>query len=140
MTAILDTGPLAALVLGSDAHHERARGLLRRVVQGEWGTPLTSDLVLLEGLTLIQSRWRDQRAAQAYTSLFQGAKDTFVPTLRVRHAGTDLIERAIELHFRHYERRLSTVDCSLIAMAEDARGVVITFDERFKGIVPVVSD
>lgn len=140
MTAIIDTGPLVALVLERDAYHERARGLLRRAFEGEWGTPLTSDLVLLEGLTLLQARWGDRRASQAFATLFHGAKDSFGPVLRVRHAGADLVERAIELHFRFYDRRLSTVDCALIAMAEDAQGVVVSFDQGLAGVVPVVSE
>lgn len=138
MTAIVDTGPLAALAHKGDNHHERATRLMHRVLRGEYGTPVSLDLILLEGLTLLARRTRNRSIANLYASYFHGAHEKREPILQVRQS-SDLVERAVELHLQHFERGLSTFDTALIAIAEITDGVIVTFDKSFEGIVPTVT-
>lgn len=139
MTIIVDTSLLVASLVPRDAHHERAQAILHRIMRHEFGTPTSSDLVLSEGLTLIRARIGDRRISERYAGFFHGSTDRHVAPLRMQHASADIIERAVELHFRLYDQHLSVVDCVLIAMAEDNDAPVATFDARFNGIVPIVS-
>lgn len=136
---MFDTGPLAAYVHRRDKNHDRAKRLMRRVLKGEYGTPVSLDLVLLEGLTLLQRRTGDRRISQLYASYFHGAHDKRDPILRLRPSG-DIIGRSIEIHFQYHERSLSTVDAALVAVTNITQGVLLTFDGGFEGIVPVLSD
>lgn len=135
---LIDTGPLVAAVHPQDKQHERALGLLAAVSAGRYGQPLSTDYILAEGLTLIQVRVGRRDIADRFAALFSGAKDHSVAALAVRSTGADILEEAIELHFQHYDRRLSVTDCSLVAHARRLQAVIGTFDGRFAGVAPVV--
>jgi predicted nucleic acid-binding protein len=139
MTAIIDTGPLAGLANSRDPQHFRSKRLLHQVFTGQYGTPVSLDLVLLEGLTLIQKRRPDIRISHLYASYFHGAQAKHEPPLKMRSSG-DLIELATENHFRYFDRGLSTVDAALLALTQMTNGVLITFDKAFEGLVPIVSE
>ncbi len=139
MTAILDTGPLAAFAHRRDKEHERAIQVMKSVLSGTYGTVISLDLVLLEGLTLLQNWTSDKRISELYASYFHGASGKRDPILKMR-SSADLIEQAVEIHFQYHERKLSTVDAALIAITQITGGVLVTFDGGFEGIVPVVSE
>ncbi len=135
---ILDTGPIASFVNPVDKDHPRAVALLGDVWTGRYGQALSTDYVLDEGLTLLQARVGRRDVADRFAGMFYGFRGRFGTQLEVRQTGMDVMEEAIELHFKHYDRRLSVTDCTLIAQALRLDAVIGTFDPRFAGLVPLV--
>lgn len=139
MTIVLDTSVLAAFVNPKDPLRKEARAILERCATGEYGRPVSPEYVLVEGLTLLQHRRASIADSRNYAALFTGAKGmrSLVQPLRT---GRDELGRALELHFEHYARRLSVVDCVLLGLARELRAPIATFDSGFDGMVERVSE
>ncbi|HVL88115.1 MAG TPA: PIN domain-containing protein [Candidatus Thermoplasmatota archaeon] len=137
MTVVLDTSLLIASINVDEPRHPEAQLLLRRILAGELGVPVTSDYVLDEGLTLLRRRPGRKEVSQDYASFFLGEADS-PPPISLRTATRQEIEKAARLHFQHYERGLSFTDCILVVLAQDLGATVASFDEGFDGIVPRV--
>ncbi len=138
MTVILDTSVLAAMLKSDDAQHDKARALMARILRGDLGTPVSSEHVLDEGLTLLRKRGGRRSVSLAFLELFTGTGSRPPPLHLLMTSREDLL-RAAELHFRHYDRGLSMTDCVLAVLAQDLQAVVASFDGGFDGIVPRVS-
>ncbi|MHB8587062.1 MAG: type II toxin-antitoxin system VapC family toxin [Thermoplasmatota archaeon] len=134
MPVFVDTGPLVAFLSADDSEHDRARSLMRRVLGGELGTALTSDWVIVESLTYLRRRPARVEVSRALLDLVHGPR----APLRVRTSDASRMDEAIRIHFELYERGLSLVDCGLVALAREAKGVVGSFDRRFDGVIPRV--
>lgn len=134
MSVILDTSVLAAFANRKDPRHRTARDILDRSSRGELGRPVTSEHVLVEGLTLLQRRAGRPEVSRRYAAFFTGTKGA--PALVQPHrAGREELGRAIDLHFKHFDRRLSGVDCVLLVLAQDLGAPIASFDAGFDGLV-----
>lgn len=97
---------------------------------------LSTDFVLDEGLTLLQARVGHQDVSEAFLRLFdRPARRGLLPVLQTT---PDVLDAAIALHLRHYDRKLSLTDCTIIAHAQELGASVATFDTSFEAIVEVV--
>lgn len=134
MTVILDTSVLAAFVNPRDPLHRAARSILARASGGELGKPVTSEHILIEGLTLLQRRAGRVEVSRRFSSLFTGAKGApaLVHPLRT---GREELGRAIDMHFTLFAKKLSVTDCVLLVLAEDMRAPIASFDAGFDGLV-----
>jgi predicted nucleic acid-binding protein len=139
MTVVLDTSVLAAFVNPRDPLHKAARRILERCSGGELGKPVTSEHVLIEGLTLLQRRAGRPEVSRRYAALFTGHKS--VPSMvHPLRTGREELGRAVEMHFRHFAKRLSVTDCILLVMADDMRAPIVSFDAGFDGLVERIRD
>lgn len=138
MTILLDTPVLAGLLNADDPKHEAAQRLMRRVLTGELGTPVSSEHVLDEGLALLRKRAGRRDVSQAFLELFTRSPPE-TPAIHLLLTSREELLRAADLHFAHDDRRLSMTDCNLAVLAQDLRAVVASFDAGFDGIVPRVS-
>jgi predicted nucleic acid-binding protein len=134
MTVVLDTSVLAAFVNPRDPLHNPGTAILERCSSGELGKPVTSEHVLIEGLTLLQRRAGRPEVSKRYAAMFTGQKG--VPSLvHPLRTGREELGRAIELHFRHFAKRLSVTDCVLLVLAKDMNAPIASFDAGFDGLV-----
>jgi predicted nucleic acid-binding protein len=139
VTIALDTSVLVAFLHSGDPSHKTAATIMRRVLAGKHGAPVTCDHVLDEGLTLLRRRPGREEVSRKFAALFYG--DPKLPGfVRVRSLDPEATRRAVSLHFERYERGLSFTDCALVVLAQDLGCPVASFDAHFDGIVARVSE
>ena len=116
---IVDTGPLIAALDRNDAHHALAVAHLRRAR----GRALVPDSVVVE-VDIVARRWLGHQAARAFLdAITAGVHDRVV-------LDDSLWRRAVEIDAAHAELGLGLVDASVMALAEERRLPVFTFDFR----------
>lgn len=135
MAVLVDTGVIVGAMSTTDPHHERAHRLLKELASGKRGALLATDHVLAEGLTLLRRRPGDERLSQAFADACVGA----APRFRMQWTDETATRDAVALHFKHYARGLSLVDCTLIALARRLGATVATLDAQFQGLVDIVA-
>jgi predicted nucleic acid-binding protein len=125
---VLDSSFLIAFHNERDAHHDAARGLMERLLEGEWGRGLLLEYVVLEVATVLLLR-RNLAVATAVVRLLLAAVELdFLPC-------SDLFAGAFERFAGQQDTRLSFVDAAIAHVAQErAGGLVLTFDEEFSGI------
>jgi len=133
---VIDTGPLVAFANQEDPLHARAVDALERAWGGEHGEAFSTDFVLDEGMTVLMIRVGRKSVSQEYARLFDGSTER--PLNPMMSTPADVLQAAIEIHLRHFERRLSFTDCTLVAHAKRRNAKVLTFDRGFDGLVEVV--
>ena len=129
--------PLVAYLNRQDPLHGRAVELVDRVLKGKHGVALSVDLVVSEGLTLLRRRPRRRDVSTAFPSLFRPHAGRSA-VVQLRFTEPRLFDAAATLHFEHYDRGPSFVDCALAAHAASTRSHVATFDQRLARIVPAL--
>ena len=134
MPVLMDTSVLAAFLNPRDENHARAKGLMREVMLGGHGTPISSDAVLAEGLTLLRRRPGRRDVSTRFAGIF-AADGVLAPIVRLRRATAEELDRAVAFHFSHYDRQLSITDCLLLGLAADMSAPIASFDEGFDGLV-----
>lgn len=140
MPIVLDTSLLVAFANESDPDHERASEIMGRVLKGEHGTPVSTDYVLDEGLTVLRTRTARREDAQLFASYFvpvEGIDEA--PILEYLHTPAPILESARSLFFDRFERGLSFTDCVLACLAADLDGAVGAVEGDFEGLVPTVT-
>ncbi|MGI8607878.1 MAG: type II toxin-antitoxin system VapC family toxin [Candidatus Dormibacteria bacterium] len=114
MAALVDTGPLVALIDADEDDHE----LCRTTLAGLTSPLLTTWPVVTEALFLLHSAagWRGQRLLW---DLIQG-RDVEIVEI------SPLVDRVVELMRKYSDQPMSLADATLVAVAE-ARGVKTIF-------------
>lgn len=140
MTIFLDTGVLVAAVNTGDRLHARSVAVLERVADGAWGSALTSDLVLVEGLTFLRSRVRHPKAETLFARLIVGGETERIVQHVLKVHGSRF-QASLELFQRTFDRGLSFTDCSsLVLMRAFHIPRVATFDRGFRGFAEIVDE
>lgn len=138
MSVVLDTSVLAAFVNPRDPLHKTARKILARCSGGELGKPVTSEHILIEGLTLLQRRAGRVEVSKRFAALFTGTKG--VPRLvHPLRTGREELGRAVDKHFQYFAKGLSVADCVLLVLADDLGAPIASFDAGFDGLVERVA-
>lgn len=140
MPIVLDTSLLVAFANEGDPDHERATAIMGRVLKGEHGTPVSTDYVLDEGLTVLRTRTGAREDARLFASYFvpvEGIDEE--PILEYIQTPAPVIESARSLFFDRFERGLSFTDCAIACLAADLDGAVGAVGEDFEGLVPTVT-
>lgn len=138
MTVLLDTSVLVAFLNPKDALQSTASSLMRQILAGEFGAPLSVDYVLAEGLTLLRRRPGDPDVSRRFSSLFLADQGTRAP-IRLKSTSREELGRAVQMHFDRYERGLSVTDCVIATTAAGLGAAVASFDAGFDGVVPRIS-
>lgn len=131
MSVIVDTGVLYAYLNPKDAHYERAQAVMQSILEGQYGTPIGTDTVLDEGLTLLLRNFPVRAVAEEYANWFWGTRRER-PMLKLVHTTEALLREATDLYFRLHKRGLSFTDCTLMVHAEHRNARVATFDSALK--------
>lgn len=133
MTVLVDTGVLVALINPKDALHQRAKAAMARILRREHGEPLGADVVLDEGLALLQKRHPVRISAESLAALFWGGKNK-MPALRRISTDEDVLREATDLYFHHFSDQLSFTDCTLLVHARRLGADIATFDGNLKDL------
>lgn len=135
MSVFVDTGVFYADHDENASRHAAADDALDAVYRGELGTPLTSDYVYDEAVTLTLKRSGRFEAARAIGDRIRGV-GRFVDAFRLEHVTPDAFERAVEVFERYDDQRLSFTDATTVALVEDGDvDAVLSFDDDFDGVV-----
>lgn len=135
----LDTGVLVALVNPRDAHHARAAAILDRIVEGEWKSVHTSDLVVVEAMNFIARKLRVPGPADAVTAYVFGADGAPPVVTDVARIHAARFATTATRFRKHFDSGLSFTDwSSLVLMEEERIPQIATFDGGFTGRVDVV--
>lgn len=122
---LLDTSFVVGYHNRNDAHHEAAREVFPRVVEGEWGSILLLEYVFLEIATVLSAR-RDLATAVSVGEILLGAREIELVPCSPHFLSAYQV-------FREQEAtRLSFTDSAIVAVARD-RGAeaIATFDGDF---------
>ncbi len=128
----LDTGIFAAFAIKQDPHHETATKIIKQIVNGEYGSALTSDYIYSEALTLVLKRTKRCDVALNTSAVF--SRGTSKKWLNLIKITTELSNVALENFRRYCEEDMSFTDCTSLAILEKyGLGRMATFDQHFKG-------
>lgn len=115
-------------------------GILDRIVDGEWVTVHTSDLVIAEALNYIQAKIGRKEAAHALRSHLFGSEDAPAIVASVLRTHSARFAAALDRYTRHFDAGLSFTDwASLVAMEDENIRTIATFDAGFHGWAEVLS-
>lgn len=140
MPIVLDTSLLVAYANEGDPDHDEARRIMRRVLRGEHGTPVSLDYVLDEGLTLLQRRTGRVADARVFASLLvpvEGVDGD--PVVEFLRAPEPVLDDARSLFFERFDQGLSFTDSVVASLARDLDGTVGALEDDFEGVVPSVT-
>jgi len=130
----VDTGVFVALRNRDDKYHGRAKELMRRALRGEFGAIFTSDYVFDEAVTVALVRTRRMDLAVDVGSYILSS-----PRIRMIYVDRIIFEDAWRIFQKYSDRMLSFTDATTVAIMQ-RYGIfhLMTFDNRFKGIVALV--
>ena len=126
---MVDTGVFYAYFDRKDTHHLSSAALLYHCIEGRFGTPFTSDYVVLEATLLIQRKIGDN----ACLAFLDFLRDSGIRTIAVDQEN---YERALETMRENFPR-LSMCDAATIVLL-NSLGILslASYDERsFQGMV-----
>jgi predicted nucleic acid-binding protein len=118
----VDTGAWAALFVPADPLHVSAQGWLLE----NRDRLVTTDYIVDEVLTLIQTRFSVQVAIRAGQSLFDERLSSLV------HVTPEDLDRAWKVFRTHADKRWSFTDCTSLATMERLKiGKAFAYDKHF---------
>ena len=125
----VDTSAWYAAEVEDDVNHEKARKFLSNIASGKHGTPVTTDFVLDETLTLLRSR-RGLAAATAFIDKIRKSK-----SVRVFWIDESLFEKALDVFRKSDRASWSFTDCASFALMRDLSiPEAFTFDNHFRAV------
>lgn len=135
MSVFVDTGVFVALRNAADRYHRRAKELMARILQAEFGVIYTSDYVIDEAITTALARTKRLGLA-----IDVGEYILSSPRIEKLRVTEDVFNAAWE-KFRSLERRpMSFTDCTSLVLVEKSRiGKIASFDSGFNGLVQRIS-
>ena len=130
MSILIDTGVFFAFYNRRDAHHLDSICLITHILEGRWGRPFTTVLVVSETTTLLRLRIGIDAAEAFLNALHEsGVSLVFVDE--------ELYRATIEVLRKYRDKPLSFADANIIATMS-ALGIehLASYDERsFQGLV-----
>jgi len=125
---VLDSSFLIAFHNSRDIHHDRASGVMERLVDGEWQGALLLEYVFLEVMTVLLARRGLATATAVGEALLQAREVEFVP-------GSELFVDTFHTFRTQRSRALSFTDAAIVTVARQ-RGTqyVATFDTDFRNL------
>ena len=131
MALFIDTGIFVAAVNIADKNCERAKELLEKVLEGEFGAVYTSDYVIDETITATLARTKKLELAIGVGEYVLGT-----PRIRKLRVSEDVFDSAWGKFKSLGGRPMSFTDCTSLALMEKS-GVrnIASFDSGFDGLV-----
>lgn len=135
MSVLVDTGVLYAHHDEDAVRAEVAAAVMDQVLAGALGTPVVTDYLHDEGVTLTLARAKSYGAAKSLSDRLLG-RNGFPDAFRFVWVGEDGFERGLEVFETYPDQGLSFTDATSIAVMEQ-HGIdrILSFDDDFDGIV-----
>ena len=129
MAIFIDTNIFVASQNKDDDNHEKAKNLLYRIIQKQYGSAFTSDYVADEGTTLVFARTHSRRESNAFLNNMLNSGELFT----IIYTTQDDFNSTAHEYFK--QSQLSFTDCSIIILMKN-HGIknIATFDQGFNGI------
>jgi len=133
LSILIDTGIFFAFYNRRDVHHLDSICLLTHILEGRWGRPFTTILVISEVTTLLRFRL-GIATAEAFLGALQESGISLI------FVDEDLYKMTVEVLHQYRDRPLSFTDANIIATMKTL-GIehLASYDERaFAGLVPSI--
>lgn len=128
MAMVLDSSFIVAYHNRGDVHHEAAREVMARFLDGAWGEGILLEYVFLEVVTVLQRRLGHEAAVEVASLLLEARELSLVPC-------SDRFLAALQVFQSQGDRGPSFVDAAIVAEASrHESGRVATFDRGFDGL------
>lgn len=122
----IDTSAFYAMEVQVDINHEDALKVKTDIAKNRYGTPITSNYIINETLTLLRFKAGHQEAV-AFKDKIDGSKS--IKIIRIEES-TD--NSAWNIFKKHQDKELSIVDCtSFVIMKELGIKTGFAFDQHF---------
>ena len=123
----VDTSAWYAAEVEDDTNHEKARKFLFQLAQGKHGIAITSDHVLDETLTLLQSR-RGHLEAVTFIDKIKKSK-----SIRIFWVNESIFDKALGIFRKRDDVSWSFTDCTSFELMNDLSiTAAFTFDNHFE--------
>ena len=134
MSIFIDTGIFVALRNAADKYHRRAKELMKRAMQAEFGAIYTSDYVVDEAITTALARTKRLEMA-----IDVGEYILSSPRIKKLRVSEEAFDAAWE-RFKSMEKPMSFTDCTSLALMEEM-GIenIASLDSGFDGLVKRIS-
>lgn len=124
----LDTSFIVAYKIENDANHEKAKGIIKKIAEGEHGLPVISDYVFDETITFIFAKSK----LLSLTVEIGNELRSYVEIVKIDEL---LFEDAWKIFENQKNTKFSFTDCTIIAlMNKNKIKTLATFDNEFKKI------
>ena len=125
----VDTSAWYASEVEDDINHEEARKFLSEIASGKYGVAVTTDYVLDETLTLLQSK-KGLPVALTFIEKIRKSK-----SIRVFWVSESIFEKALGIFKKTGDSPWSFTDCTSFALMKDLSITeAFTFDNHFKQV------
>jgi predicted nucleic acid-binding protein len=132
---LIDTGVLAAFANLKDDNHLLSIKIMDEIVKKTYGTPIITDYVLDEVVTLLYVRTKSPEI-----SLDIGTKIVKEKFGKFIKLSDKIVEQTWETYQTLVFKGLSFTDCSLLMFGKSLScDTIATFDGGFKGLMNVIS-
>ena len=133
---LIDTGILGALVNTKDENHDRAVRILDSVMKKKYGTPILTDYILDEVVTLLYIRTkRPELSIEIGTKIIE---EKFGKYFKIPK---EVVEKTWLTYQTLVFKGLSFTDCSLIEFGKHLScDTIATFDGGFKGLMNIIDN
>ncbi|MCA1813650.1 MAG: PIN domain-containing protein [Halobacteriales archaeon] len=138
MSILVDSGVVGGSRLPRDGRHAAAHAATKRAIAGRWGTPIVSDFLVTEAVTLVRTRAKSHALADDVAAFLLG-ETPYGKVFVLERVTADVFQEARDIFRTYADKELSFVDCTSIALvrAHDLDGI-LSFDRGFDGIIPRV--
>jgi predicted nucleic acid-binding protein len=138
MTVLIDSNVIIALLNMRDKNHPKARELLTRLKEPEYGMRLTIDYVLDEVLTTLWMHTQQKSmVTKAYTLIRRTPE--FIKFEYISPRVLDIAWEKWERFAKWPEKPLSFTDCCILSFIDNNDvGYLATFDSDFAGLCQLV--
>jgi uncharacterized protein len=123
----VDTSAWYALEAEDEITHEKARKFLSEIATGRHGITVTTDYVLDETMTLLQSK-KGLEAAIAFIDKIRRSK-----SIRIFWVSENIFDKALDIFRKTADSRWSFTDCTSFSLMKDLTITeAFTLDNHFK--------
>ncbi len=131
---LLDTSFFVALGNKDDDNYSRANDLLQDLLEGKWGTRITTDYILDEAITVTWFRTKRKDLVKQVYEYFVGSEAICL----LQPFTKEFISEAWKIFEKYSDktRPLSFTDCTLLAHSKQRDiPVLLSFDSEFDGLI-----
>ncbi len=135
MTIFLDTSFIVAFLNKRDSRNRRATELWHKLLDNEWGSPITSDYIVDECYTLLLSRRKNLVIQQNLYDFIHGNRLKTIPKfILFRKINDELYENSWKLYNKFMDQELSFTDLTILAICTKMNiEYLASFDDDFDG-------
>ena len=137
MAIFLDTGFIVGFLNKKDSRNARSTKIWNKILNNEWGRPITSDYIVDECYTLLLSRRKNLSIQQSLHDFIHGNQSKDIPkTILFREINEELYKETWRLCEKYTDQGLSFTDLTILVICTKLNiNYLATFDDGFDGMI-----